>query len=301
MAPERQDERRRIAVLTSGGDYAERILLGLALRGVAVDALLIAQGQSSGRASLFHRIRKSLRERSLAEVLSKGFRKIRISTGTVSKNRGTRSGPTPWEGMAGEIIIAGPLNGPRMLDAMKRIAPDYLVLAGVGIVGKQALLLPRVGTINVHPALLPFARGVGVVARSLQRGVPVGVTAHLVDPGIDTGEILHRELIYVSKWETLESLKRKAAARSVELMVEFVTEASKGARLTTARQPIRFAYCKWPTPDEERQISQQVRGGVAKHLYQRWLEFYGAKVLPDRIEPYPPIQIEPLTSSPQRK
>ena len=281
-----QKDRRRVVVLTSGGDYAERVLLGCALRAVQIEAVLVVSAESRKTQSLLATARKTLRQHGIRRLLSRGFGKLSSLFSEPSKQ--------PWVGLADQVISTGPLNGPRMLDDLAALAPDYLVLGGVGVVGESALKIPVVGTINAHPALLPFARGVGVVGRSIQRGVPVGVTLHFVDPGIDTGQVIRRELTPVNEIETVTSLDRKAYASCVELLVEATSAAFQGRPLEGMPQSVRFPYCRWLTTEERHDVSERVSKGLARRLYRKWFDFYGSNTLPSVCDAHPPIQVKPL-------
>lgn len=191
-------------------------------------------------------------------------------------------GATLPDGLAAEIRAAGPLNGERMLAALQDAAPDYVFLAGVGILRAESLGIPSVGTVNVHPGLLPWARGVGVVERSIERRVPVGLTAHFVDAGIDTGAVIRRELVPVSPFDTLTSLRLKAEERCVRLLAEVARIAKSGGPLEGQRQLVESDYCTWPSNLERRRIAADVREGVALRLYDAWRVPHG-DVLPARM------------------
>ncbi len=275
---------RSIALITSGGTYAERILVGLGLRGVTVDTILFVQNATTAPSSLLGKLRRGVVDVAARAGLPVGS--------AVDGNFETTS--SNLTGLARRIVPAGAINSAEMIEALRQAAPDYLVLGGLGILGQAALELPKLGTINVHPALLPFARGVGVVARSIERGLPVGVTAHFVDRGIDTGQIIRRELIPVTELDTLGSLRRKAAQRSIEIMVELVAGMAAGIHPASTAQTSRFPYCQWPTSLDEQRIEQQLRSGAARETYIRWLDAYGAHLLPADVEERPRVEAVPL-------
>jgi hypothetical protein len=270
----------RLAVLTSGVPYAERVLLGLGLAGVTPDALLLVDAVPR-RGSRARKAKRVLRQppRRLAAALA------RRGLGLIE------GGSARWEGLAGEVVPAGPLNGPAMLERMRALRPDYLLLAGAGIVAEDALDAVGRGTLNAHPALLPWAPGLGVVERSLERGVPVGVTAHYVDAGIDTGQVIRRELLPVSEADTLRSLRDKAQERCARLLVELAVAAAGGRHPDSFAQRGHGELCAWPDAAGLERLERRVREGLAVRLHREWLDFYGSPVLPMSDERSPEVAL----------
>jgi methionyl-tRNA formyltransferase len=283
----------RIVVITSGGDYAQRILTGLALEGVIPQALLIIQpARPRDNEGLLRRLcRRPSPRRLAAAVLRRALRAVEPATQSDQ--------PSPWEGMAEEVRTVGPLNGQAMLEALRSLEPDYLVLAGLGILKAEALSIPRRGTFNVHPGLLPWIRGVDVIERAIQRSTPVGITAHYVNAGIDTGAIIRRELIPVHSHDTLGSLRRKAYERSARLMVELATAAAHGRHPEATTQRRRYRYCSSLTTEEFSRIEATVREGLAVKLYREWLAFYGSHIIPAGEERSPAANREMTPASEQ--
>ena len=148
-----------VVVLTSGRDFASRVLIGLSLRQVVPEATFVAPLPSTAAPVGAARWKRILQPRSLAAAAARGL-----------LNRVRNSGPGGWSAEWAEFSrrteVMGSFNGSDMESAIRELAPEYLVLAGAGIVRKGVLELPSRGTINVHPALPPWIRGVGVVGRS---------------------------------------------------------------------------------------------------------------------------------------
>ena len=261
----------RIVVITSGGDFAQRILAGLALVPVRPRALILV-GPSERKPAKRPRRRIPSPRRLTAAALRRALRFVEPAPRTKT--------PDPWSGSAEEVRSAGPLNGPTMLDVLNDLKPDYLVLAGAGILVQDALAIPRCGTFNVHPGLLPWIRGMSVVERAIERGIPIGITAHYVDPGIDTGAIIHRELIPVQCYDTLGSLRRKAYERCAQVMVDLVADAARGRHAEATPQRGRFRYCTALPDEDSAGLDASVRAGLALKLYRQWREFFGSDVLP---------------------
>jgi methionyl-tRNA formyltransferase len=183
------------------------------------------------RSGLADQVRAGVREFGLGSVLQK--------YATLTRRRGGPAEPTLGalaEERGLSVIRAARLADPDALAALRRLAPDVLVLAGADIVPASVLEVPRVGTLNAHYGLLPAYRGMNVTEWSLYHGDPVGVTVHMVDAGIDTGDIVLREEIPVEPGDTLESLRAKLQSVAARLLFEAVTALLDG---TAAREPQR--------------------------------------------------------------
>jgi Formyl transferase len=295
MSPS-HDSDVRIVVITSPTSptnraFAERILAALALERVAVRALLIIEPlpwRSSGRERLGRLLRNPSPRRLVAGFLSRALRAVESAPEVAE--------PDPWLGMAEEVRRVGPLNGPVMLEALRSMEPDYLVLAGLGILNDDALAIPRRGTFNVHPGLLPWVRGVAVIERAVERRIPVGITAHYVNAGIDTGPIIRRELIPVQPYDTLASLERKSYLRCTQVMAELVAAAARGQHPAATPQGQRYPYCKDMSVEDYARVDEAVRKGLAMGLYQEWLAFHGSHVLPMDMHRSPPVGVKPLAA-----
>lgn len=275
----------RIVILCSGDDFAERLVVRLGVRGVLPDAVLVVPNQNVRRDGLTSLLRRPRRfTRSLVQRALEGM------TAQVS--------PTErFAGLTPHCEALGSLNGADTEAALRRLEPDYLILAGtggVGILKEHLLAIPKRGTINAHPALLPWVRGMRCVERSLERGVAVGASVHYVDPGIDTGAVIRRALVPVFPADTRASLRSKAFERGSGLLLETVLAVARGEHPESVAQAQRFPYSK-RTPLEEAMRSEvAIRRGRAVELYTLWRAHYDSDEIPvDRLD-CPPLAIEPL-------
>ena len=265
----------RVVVLTHGGEFADRVVLGLALAEAPADELIVAPPAVRPRSISPGTLARRARDAAAGA--------LRRTAGTLERDpfdESLKDWPARWAGIAARVRATAPLNSPAMVAEVESARPDWLVLAGVGIVSEEVLRVPALGTLNVHPALLPWVRGVGVIERSIERGVPVGVTAHYVDPGVDTGPLIRREIVSVATHDTVGSLRRKAYERSTRLLVELTLGARAGERPESVTQMTRYPYCRFPEPDELRRIEESVAAGRAVELYREWTRAAGGRVVP---------------------
>jgi methionyl-tRNA formyltransferase len=262
----------RIVVLTYGGDYAEHILLRLAARGVLVEGLVIVDPPS-------------------ARAKVRRARTLRLPPRTIAAGALRRAlvrveGLRVWSGLARDVVHGGHLNGTRLLETLRALAPDYLVLARLYLGHARAGLIdeivaiPNIGTFNAHPGLLPWVRGSGVIENSIERRIAVGVTAHLVHAGLDTGPILQRRLVPVLELDTLETLRRKALELCAGLVVDTVSSFSPESQLPISKEHARYPACTWPTADALRQIELDVAAGIPRKVYAAWRAQSGGDLLP---------------------
>ncbi len=116
----------------------------------------------------------------------------------------------------------GPLRRPENLEALRRLAPDVVVVAAFGqILRREVLDLPRFGCINVHASLLPRHRGASPITAAILAGdAETGVTIMLMDEGLDTGPMLAQRSMPISPADTTGSLTEKLSHLGAALLLE---------------------------------------------------------------------------------
>ena len=124
-----------------------------------------------------------------------------------------------WAQERGVEVLRHPrLHAEATIAAVRRLAPDVLVLVGADIVPATLLDVPRAGTINAHYGLLPRYRGMNVTEWSIYQDDPVGVSVHWVDAGIDTGPLIAREPIQAMPGDSLVRLRTKHRQAASQLL-----------------------------------------------------------------------------------
>lgn len=89
-------------------------------------------------------------------------------------------------------VSPGGCNAPEEIEAMRRLAPDVVLVFGTGLL-KQPLIDTFPGRIlNIHLGLSPYYRGAGTNFWPLVNREPeyCGATIHFLDIGVDTGPII---------------------------------------------------------------------------------------------------------------
>jgi folate-dependent phosphoribosylglycinamide formyltransferase PurN len=127
------------------------------------------------------------------------------------------------------VVTCGDQNSTRAVAHLKQWSPDLAIFTGGNILRKNVLQAPRLGVLNSHLALLPEIRGMSSPEWSLLSGVPLGITIHFMDSGIDTGPIvLRREFTGADVCDSLEDLRNRMIAESIELIAEAVSGLDRG-------------------------------------------------------------------------
>ena len=140
--------------------------------------------------------------------------------------RGRKTVSPPVKILADELEI--PAIQPRRLrdedamDALRRFAPDLIVVAAYGqILRPEVLQLPRYGCINIHGSLLPRWRGAAPIQAAILAGDDeTGITIMLMDAGVDTGPMLSRRALPIAADDTAGSLFDKLAPLGADLLIE---------------------------------------------------------------------------------
>jgi hypothetical protein len=249
----------RVVVLTAGGPYGLDVVARLAARGVPHTVLL----QRDAALVRCFRTRGWRRAIELPVALARVAWRLRLAW---RRRRALqRHGAT--------VHVSGALNAPRMRGDLARLAPDVLVLAGIGIVDEPLLATARLATLNGHPGLLPWVRGNAVVAHSVARGVAVGATVHRVNAGIDTGPVVARRLLPVGPDASLAALEREALGLAADLLAEVVADAvACGEVPAGAPQSTRTPLCRWMGLAARRRVEAVVREGAAQRRFESWRE-----------------------------
>lgn len=177
-----------------------------------------------------------------------------------------------FQAVAGRVFETGKLNGSRMVADLQRIRPDFIILGGIGILRREVIECARLGVLNVHPGILPYIRGTGVVGRAIERRIPVGATWHYVNDGVDMGDILERRLLKLSgREQSLTEIERLADDLAVTMMVEAIVEhVAAGELPTPTQQKAKYPVCKWLSEAERGKVDEQIRGGLAVELFEKW-------------------------------
>lgn len=180
--------------------------------------------------------------------------------------RGGRPRPTAVADAAGRLglslVETTTVREGEGLEALRRAAPDALVVVAYGAILKAEILeLPTVAPVNVHFSLLPELRGADPVRRAILEGLETtGVTTMRMDRGLDTGPILLQAEEAIRPDEDAGSLGARLAGIGGRLLVDTldgleagtVTERPQDDRAATLAPKLKpeEEWIDWSEPAE---------------------------------------------------
>ena len=129
--------------------------------------------------------------------------------------------------ISSEVFSKEDFSGDKVLQKLKNIQPDWIVLAGFLLKFPENIIQSFPDKIiNIHPALLPKFGGKGMYGMNVHRAVienkevETGITIHFVNENYDEGNIIFQKSVPLSTDETPESV----AAKVHELEQRFFPE-----------------------------------------------------------------------------
>lgn len=155
------------------------------------------------------------------------------------KNRGMKLLPTPVKEFAvtAGIPVYQPLScrDEAVLDQLRDLAPDVIVVAAYGKLLPEALLnIPRLATINVHSSILPQYRGAAPINWAVLNGdAETGVTIMHMASELDAGDIIAQRATPIGPNEDAQALYARLADLGGSLLVETVAAIERGSASRT--------------------------------------------------------------------
>ncbi|RRH95785.1 formyl transferase [Mesorhizobium tamadayense] len=138
----------------------------------------------------------------------------------------------PRQGQA--IIHVPSANGSECLEAIGKIKPGVVLLAGCRLLSKDTLAKMPCPVLNYHAGIAPKYRGMngGYWALASGDAQNFGTTVHLVDAGVDTGGVLKQARGKPRRGDTIASYALRQAAFSRDICVEAASDALTGKLAT---------------------------------------------------------------------
>jgi methionyl-tRNA formyltransferase len=121
----------------------------------------------------------------------------------------------------------------------------FIVAAYAKILPKEILEIPRLGTIGVHPSLLPKYRGSSPIQTAILNGnEETGITLYLMDEKMDHGKIISNLKFQISKIDNYETLMRKLAELSADLLIENLPSIEEKIKNAKSQDEPQATYTK---------------------------------------------------------
>lgn len=163
--------------------------------------------------------------------------------------RGKHLTPSPVKARALELSLPvfqpESINAPDVLDRIRALEPDVIVVVAYGQILKQTLLdIPRLGCINVHGSLLPKLRGAAPIHFALLEGFKeTGVTTMYMARGLDSGDIIDAQAITIEPAMTTGQLHAVLMDLGAELLKSTLKSIERGTATRTPQDADDATYC----------------------------------------------------------
>ncbi|WP_434212385.1 methionyl-tRNA formyltransferase [[Pseudomonas] boreopolis] len=157
------------------------------------------------------------------------------------RGRGLTPSPVKLAAIARGIPVLQPetLKSPESQDALRRLAPDLMVVVAYGLILPKAVLaIPTHGCWNVHASLLPRWRGAAPIQRAIEAGdAETGVGLMLMEAGLDTGPVLLEQRTPIGADETGGQLHDRLAELGAQVLSDGLGLLRAGIRPVPRPQP----------------------------------------------------------------
>jgi len=144
------------------------------------------------------------------------------------KGRALKIAPTPVKSKAEELGIKTfqppRINTKESVEFLKKFNADLFVVVSFGqILSKAVLDLPRLRCINIHASLLPKYRGAAPINWAIANGEKeTGVTVMKMDEKMDEGDIILKEVVFVSEEDDAVTLSEKLSRKGAKLLLDTI-------------------------------------------------------------------------------
>ena len=164
--------------------------------------------------------------------------------------RGRKIEPSPLALLAKEhtieVLQPATTRDPLFVEALRRLAPDVLLVASYGeILRRDVLELAPHGALNVHASLLPRHRGASPIQAAILCGDrETGVSVQRMVQALDEGDVLLEERTPIAAHENAGELLERLAQLGAKAAVRALDRLETGAAHFTPQDPLRATYAK---------------------------------------------------------
>ncbi len=151
-----------------------------------------------------------------------------------------------------EVIEAANVNKPDILEQLREIAPDYILVIGWSQILKEELFAAaKEDLIGYHPAVIPENRGRAVIPWTiLQRKRTAGATLFWLDQGMDTGDILVQDSFPIDEDETAYTLYYKQLELLERMLHDALCHIEAGDPPRIKQDHSQATYCAKRTKND---------------------------------------------------
>lgn len=139
-------------------------------------------------------------------------------------------------------IYVDNINAPETLTFLKEHSPDYILVSGTNLIGKNIIEWASANTkgiLNLHTGISPYIKGgPNCTNWCLATGQFsfIGNTIMKLDAGIDTGAIITTERTNITGMESLSELHQKVMDHAHDLYVKVVRVLAEGKEVQSVPQ-----------------------------------------------------------------
>lgn len=172
---------------------------------------------------------------SLRRLAESGYGPVAVVTAPDKpRGRGRRIYPTPVKEEAQRLgiktILQPPsLGDPAFAEAVRRLAPDLIVVVAFRILPPDVFRIARKGAFNLHGSLLPKYRGAAPIHRAVMAGATqTGASTFFLRETVDTGNVILQKTMPIGPDETTGEVHDRMMAIGAEAVVETVRCIDRG-------------------------------------------------------------------------
>jgi folate-dependent phosphoribosylglycinamide formyltransferase PurN len=173
-------------------------------------------------------IRDLWRRRGFMAVPLLGVRMANEFWGFLTRSRARKTTASRLAMMFNRIHYVPDIHAERVLNLVRRLAPDLGLIYGSPILKPELFQIPRLGTLGIHHGKVPEYRGKKTTFWAVYNGEKTaGVTIQKVNEGLDTGEIVKEGEIPIGN-RSLRSIWIELEKLGLELYIQAILEIKRG-------------------------------------------------------------------------
>lgn len=144
------------------------------------------------------------------------------------------------------VIATENANDPAVIQQLRDLGPDVLVVASFGQLLKDELLnLAPHGALNVHASLLPRHRGASPISKAILDGDAVtGVAIQRMVRKLDAGPVAASEVLTIDASDTTGTLTVKLATSGASLLMQVLDSLEAGSAVFAPQDESQATYAK---------------------------------------------------------
>lgn len=189
---------------------------------------------------------------TLTEILGHGHEVAAVYTRAPKPagRRGLEPTPSPVHRAAGrfgiEVLTPATLRGDDAAEALRRLAPDVVVVVAYGLILPRSVLdVPAGGCLNLHASLLPRWRGAAPIQRAIMAGdAETGIMVMRMAEGLDTGPVALLERVPIPPEATGGEMHDRLAELGGDLMVRALSALERGSLDCTPQADAGVTYAQ---------------------------------------------------------